>query len=97
MRSKFAGWRAPNPIGFLALFTPLRRRLQDIVDRRFYRQKFDAEQSLLAFAAVARSETDSERLTKSMLEIVQTAIQPERTMIWLRSDANKRRQEWMKK
>jgi hypothetical protein len=86
-----------STLAIAALFNPLRRRLQDIVDRRFYRQKFDAEQSLLAFAAVARSETDLGRLTKRMLEIVQSALQPDQTLIWLKSDASKQAQNWTKK
>ncbi len=85
-----------STLAIAALFNPLRRRLQNFIDQRFYRQKFDAEQTLLAFASIARSETDLERLTTSMLEIVQTAIQPERTMIWLKSQTVQRTQKWVK-
>ncbi len=85
-----------STLAIAALSNPLRRRFQNFIDQRFYRQKFDAELSLQGFAAVARSETEPERLTKSMLEIVQTAIQPERDFIWLKSQAVQRPHKWMK-
>jgi hypothetical protein len=69
-----------------ALFSPLRRRIQDFIDRRFYRRQYDAERALAEFAATARSETDSEKLTNSMLEIVQATLQPERALVWMRPD-----------
>jgi len=67
-----------------ALFTPLRRRVQDSIDRRFYRQKYNAEQALAQFAAAARSETDLEALTSQMLNIVQNTMQPEYVSLWLK-------------
>ncbi len=65
-----------------ALFNPLRRRLQDFIDRRFYRQKYDAEQALAAFAAAARSEADLQALTARLVALVQTTIQPDQVSLW---------------
>jgi hypothetical protein len=68
-----------------ALFSPLRRRIQDFIDRRFYRQKYNAEQALADFAASARNETDLEALTVKLVEVVSQTMQPERVGLWMKS------------
>lgn len=60
-----------------ALFTPLRRKVQDFIDRRFYRRKYNAEQALSRFALIARSEVDLNRLTDSLREVVEETMAPE--------------------
>jgi len=70
-------------LAIAALFNPLRNRIQDFIDRRFYRQKYDVELALAKFAEAARSETDLETLTGSMSEVVQTTLQPETISVWL--------------
>ena len=67
-----------------ALFTPLRRRIQDFIDQRFYRQKYNAEQALDEFAEVTRSETNLEALTGKLVEVVNQTMQPDQVSVWLR-------------
>jgi hypothetical protein len=66
-----------------ALFNPLRRRIQEFIDRRFYRQKYDAEKALAEFAAAARSETDLAQLSTRLTDTVQETLQPEYAGLWL--------------
>jgi len=66
----------------VALFAPLRRRIQDFIDRRFFRRKYNAEQALADFAATARGETDLDALSSKLVEVVQETMQPATIMLW---------------
>ena len=66
-----------------ALFTPLRQRIQNAIDRRFFRQKYDAQQVLAQFAVTARDETDLDALTRELQQVVEGTMQPEGVGVWL--------------
>ena len=67
-----------------ALSAPLRRRLQRAIDRRFFRQKYDAQQVLAQFAKTARDEVELETLTAELLRVTRKTVQPESVSIWLK-------------
>lgn len=85
----FAGAQSPavivlSTLFIAALFTPLRRRVQALIDRRFYRQKYDSQQVLARFAAAARDETNLDNLTLALSGALQETMQPEGIHIWLK-------------
>lgn len=67
-----------------ALFGPLRRRIQNVIDRRFYRSKYDAAETLREFSATLREETDLDRLGGALVSVVHETMQPGHASLWLR-------------
>jgi hypothetical protein len=72
-----------STLAIAVLFNPVRRGIQTRIDKRFYRRKYDAAKVLAAFGATARDETDLERLTTAMLNVVDETMQPEHMALWL--------------
>jgi len=67
-----------------ALFQPLRHRIQAIIDRRFYRHKYDAAKIVAAFSATLRQEVDLDQLREHLVAVIQETMQPTYVWLWLR-------------
>jgi hypothetical protein len=66
-----------------ALFQPLRRRLQAIIDHRFYRHKYDAAKVMAAFSSTLRNEVDLDQLREQLIAVLQETMQPSHVSLWV--------------
>ena len=75
---------AASTLAAAALFNPLRRRVQRVVDHRFNRARYDAEATVAAFAAHLRNAVDLDTVQSELLAVVQRAVEPAHATIWIR-------------
>lgn len=91
---RFTGQRSPlalviSTLAIAALFRPLRNRLQRIIDRRFYRRKYDAQLVIEQFGTVARDEPDLEQLLSELCRVVGETVPPTSIAVWMNGKAEK--------
>ncbi len=72
-----------STLAIVVLFRPLRRRVQAVIDRRFYRRRYDAQRTLVTFSARLRKDVDLEPLCDTLVEAVHDTLQPAQVSLWL--------------
>lgn len=74
-----------STLAIATLFSPLRRRIQNVINRRFYRQQYDAQETLARFSSQLKEQVDLEQISKLLLNVTEEVLQPEHASLWLRN------------
>jgi hypothetical protein len=78
-----------STLAIVALFLPLRQRIQQLIDHRFYRSKYDAARVVAAFGSTLRNEVDLATLSEHLVAVVQETMQPTHVSLWLCKDGQR--------
>lgn len=79
-----------STLAITGLFVLLRNGLQTMINKHFNRKEYDAQQVLNDFAGTVRDETDLEKLTRRLMEVVDQTMQPKSVSVWLKKEENKK-------
>jgi hypothetical protein len=85
---------AVSTLAAAAVFFPVRRRVQDFVDRRFYRHRYDAQQTIEAFSSRLKNEVDLEALAYELRGVVARTMQPDHLTLLVKGDEGRMRWQW---
>ena len=78
-----------STLAIAALFQPMRRRIQALINQRFYRHNYDDARALAAFSATARDDVDLKRLSEALEGVVEETMEPAHVSLWLREGSAK--------